>query len=414
MKIKSKVMAIIATLAVGIAASGIAACGEVTLDGLQIDATGVKTEFVAGEEFTAANLKVTAKYSDGTTKELAAPAAEGEDGQEGAQEGDGTENAAEGTTDGQGGEAEVTYEVTAPDISAAGAREVVVSYTEEETTVTASYMITVRDVRKSLRLDTSAVPTSFNDSADDGAIKANLKVWYTQEGEERQLSSDEYTLTIPDKATAGTRTVEVAYNGCTQTFNVFVNGLVVQPSREFVENEQLVSEGRPLVVYKVENGAQTQVYDFTATVDGQTNVGGAGLKTVSVSSGGYSTSYTILVIPNVTWETHKLDFTNVSGTGSVLELYVTSRPDSSDGGRASTSQGLLVVKTNNGGTMSYKVLNFRVDYNPNGSISTFTPIEGVTQYVDNANGGKLVIVIDGVQYSADAATWHQRVLGWVA
>ena len=74
-----------------------------------IDVSGQKTEFTVGDTFEFGGV-VTATYSDGSTKDVTASA-----------------------------------EITAPDLSSAGTKNVTVSYTEKEVTKTKVYQVTVTD-----------------------------------------------------------------------------------------------------------------------------------------------------------------------------------------------------------------------------------------------------------------------------
>ena len=101
-----KAFAVTATCAAAACMFAFAGCGDgaagVTLESLSLDTSAVKVEYVLGEAFSAQGLKVSAVYSDDTSKEVA------------------------------------DYTITPPDMSSIGEKQVEVSYTESETTVTAN------------------------------------------------------------------------------------------------------------------------------------------------------------------------------------------------------------------------------------------------------------------------------------
>ena len=107
-----RIFAVSAACAAAACVFAFAGCGdgggdEVKLESLSLDTSAVKVEYVLGEAFSAQGLKVSAVYSDDTSKEVA------------------------------------DYTITPPDMSSIGEKQVEVSYTESETTVTANYKITI-------------------------------------------------------------------------------------------------------------------------------------------------------------------------------------------------------------------------------------------------------------------------------
>ena len=174
-----------------------AGCGdgggdEVKLESLSLDTSAVKVEYVLGEAFSAQGLKVSAVYSDDTSKEVA------------------------------------DYTITPPDMSSIGEKQVEVSYTESETTVTANYKITISESvlppeeQSALRLDLTEVQRELQPG--EAFTAAGLKVFLKDGEDETGLPEGEggYTVTAPEFSGAGAYTVTVTYGEDSTQYTVAV------------------------------------------------------------------------------------------------------------------------------------------------------------------------------------------------
>ena len=159
-----RIFAVSAACAAAACVFAFAGCGdgggdEVKLESLSLDTSAVKVEYVLGEAFSAQGLKVSAVYSDDTSKEVA------------------------------------DYTITPPDMSSIGEKQVEVSYTESETTVTANYKITISESvlppeeQSALRLDLTEVQREFQPG--EAFTAAGLKVFLREGEEETELSAGE-------------------------------------------------------------------------------------------------------------------------------------------------------------------------------------------------------------------------------
>lgn len=236
-----KAFAVTATCAAAACMFAFAGCGdgaaEVTLESLSLDTSAVQTVFDVGEAFSAEGLKVNAVYSDDTSKEVTG------------------------------------YTLTPPDMSAEGEKEVGISYTEDETTVTASYTITVVEggavtppEQSPLRLALTEVQREF--ASGEAFTAAGLKVFLREGEEETELSAGEggYELTAPVFDGAGAYTVTVAYGEHSLQYTVAVIPDVGEDMTiEFVSRDESAS----LTLYITERmpDKSTNTTDSTAKGD---------------------------------------------------------------------------------------------------------------------------------------------------
>lgn len=192
-----RIFAVSAACAAAACVFAFAGCGdgggdEVKLESLSLDTSAVKVEYVLGEAFSAQGLKVSAVYSDDTSKEVA------------------------------------DYTITPPDMSSIGEKQVEVSYTESETTVTANYKITISESvlppeeQSALRLDLTEVQREFQPG--EAFTAAGLKVFLKDGEDETGLAEGEggYTVTAPEFSGAGAYTVTVTYGEDSAQYTVAV------------------------------------------------------------------------------------------------------------------------------------------------------------------------------------------------
>ena len=164
--------------------------GEVVLSELTISGT-YQTEFYVGETFNYEGLEITAHYSDGSQRNLEY--------------------------------SEVT--ISTPDMSSVGDKDVEITYTEGEITLTTSYLINVIDkVVSSIELSGEYL-TSFY-TGDEFSYEGLIVTANYEDGTSRELTDDEYSVSEPDLSAAGSQTVTVSYNeniNATYTIEVMKN-----------------------------------------------------------------------------------------------------------------------------------------------------------------------------------------------
>lgn len=169
----------------------LAACAEEAAENplrfLSVDTENVKTEFSLNEPFVSDGLIVRAHYLDGTIEEV------------------------EG------------YTVSAPDLSSAGEKDVVVSYEDK----TVSYPITVSDSVKtllSLSVDLTNAKTAYQFGVDTAFTAEGLVVYGNfSDGSREEIAN--YTVNEDELRldSLGTRTVVVSYQGLEVRYEIAVS-----------------------------------------------------------------------------------------------------------------------------------------------------------------------------------------------
>ena len=232
---------------------------QIALSSISLTTTTVKTEYKVGETFSSDGLIVTAKYSDNSTKDV---------------------------TD------SVTF--SGYDLSSTGVQTVVVSYTEEGVTKTASYNILVSNSQTTITLTGIAVTTQpakteyiVNDVLDTTGMVVTATY---SDGSSMEITG--YTLSSPDMSTAGEKTITVTYQGKTATFTVTVS----EPQPVVTLSSIAITTQPTKTVFEVGDSFDTSGLVVTATYsDGTTkdvtssvsfsgyNMQAAGTQTVTVS-----------------------------------------------------------------------------------------------------------------------------------
>ncbi|MCH5350969.1 MAG: bacterial Ig-like domain-containing protein [Clostridiales bacterium] len=353
----------------------------VEIASIELNHTNVKKQYLVGDEFTAAGLAVTAVMNNGTRSGV-----------------DISECAFSGY-----------------DLSEAGEYDVVVSYEGK----TASYHITVTEplgVLTEITLDYSSAQTQF--TAGDTFTAAGLIVTAKfDDGSSEQVDISACTFSGYDMNVEGSYTVTVSYGGKTATYQITVGAPRLErievdysgaERREYVVGMQFTSNGIVVTAHYSNGTTKTlEAEEYEVSSPDMTTVG---VKTVTVSYGQKTAEYMIYAIPDVNWDTRKLDLSNQSGTGDTLELFVTDIQGGGNWGTSATTTGWYLLKRTDG---TYEMYEFRFTYVPDRNPQCEFMTEGLdAEYLDNNQGGDMFVVIGSLTFRANADYWHNRVMGW--
>ena len=157
-----------------------------TLTSITVTPPSTTTYYVNGS-FSTAGMKVTAKYSDNSTKDVTNSAT-----------------------------------VTSPDMSTAGTKTVTVSYGGK----TATFNITVEAISVT-GISVSKNPTETSYYTNETFSSAGTEVTVTYNNGTTKVITSGMTFSSPDMSTAGTKTVTVTYSGKTATFSITVLAVTV-------------------------------------------------------------------------------------------------------------------------------------------------------------------------------------------
>ena len=230
-----------------------------TLTSITVTPPSTTTYYVNGS-FSTAGMKVTAKYSDNSTKDVTNSAT-----------------------------------VTSPDMSTAGTKTVTVSYGGK----TATFNITVEAISVT-GISVSKNPTKTSYYTNETFSSAGTEVTVTYNNGTTKVITSGMTFSSPDMSTAGTKTVTVTYSGKTATFSITVLAVTVSsltisknPTKtSYYTGDKFDSTGLK-VTAKYNNNSTA---DVTSSVTlSNPDMSTAGTKTVTVTYGGKSASFTITV-----------------------------------------------------------------------------------------------------------------------
>lgn len=354
---------------------------EVALSSIELDDTGVKKQYLVGDEFTASGLIVTAVMNNGTRRNV---------------------DLSSCTFSGY-------------DLSVAGEYSVSVSYEGKS----ATYDITVSEpvgILTEITLDYSGAVTEF--VAGDAFSAAGLIVTaHYEDGSSATVDIDACAFSGYDMNTAGTQTVTVTYGGKTATYQITVGAARLErievdyssaERREYVVGMQFTANG--IVVTAHYSNGTTRLLNSDEYEVSSPDMSTVGVKTVTVSFEQKTAQYMIYAIPDVNWDTSKLDFSNQSGTGDTLELYVTELIGGGEGGGPATTSGWYLLKRTDG---TYEMYEFHFTYIPQNDPQCTFMTEGLdAEYLDNNQGGDMFVVIGNLTFRAAANVWHNRIIGW--
>ena len=259
----------------------------------------------------------------------------------------------------------------------------------------------------------------------EGSVMFSFGYTYDPEGWQSTFTSDESGLAasvLNDQASADNGALFVDYNGTrfaadqVSWHNVVMHWAheaeyleidYSRATREYLVNGTF-SAANLVVDLKFTDGIRQRLSEAEYTVS-QPNMSVIAVHTVTVSYNAdpsITGEYQIFTIPNVPWETHKIDFTQ-SAAGDRLELYVDERPDSSDSSQNSASHGWFLLKAADG---HYEMYELNYTYTADGFASNFATDDGIG--VSVGGSGELVASLGGVNYTVGATMWHQRLIGW--
>lgn len=271
MKKFAKIVGLILSLALAVCA--VAACASEEGGGgetqpevvsISLDTTGVKKEFVVGETFTAAGLKVTAELDDGSQKAVALS----------------------------------DCTVTEPNMVSPGTKDVVVSYGGKS----ASYSVTLREFAEAtmtgIEVDASGAPREFRHNGTFSYEGLSVKAQY-DDGSVTGLPVDSCTVTPPDLTTVGQKQVVVRYGEFHDEYEITVyavaEGITVDADGakcDFEQDDPFTSEGISVSAQMSDGTSKPVEEGFTVSVPDMSE---AGDKTVTVSYDGKTDSYTVHV-----------------------------------------------------------------------------------------------------------------------
>ncbi len=231
-----------------------------TLTSIELDTSDAPTTFNVGDEWSYEGLSVTANYSDGSS-DIVSP----------------------------------TY-VSTPNMGVAGTKTVTVSYTEDGETQEASYEITV-NAPTLTSIEVSNAKTSYY--VGDTFVKPTVTATFSN-GSTSSVA-DSSTFTGYNMSTAGNQTVTVSYtsSGVTKTTSysitvtaVALTSISVSDYETSFEVGDTFSFGGTVTAHY--NNGSTSNVTSSASFSGY-DMSTAGNQTVTVSYGGQTTSYSILV-----------------------------------------------------------------------------------------------------------------------
>lgn len=337
--------------------------------------------------------------------------------------------------------------VSEPDLSKIGAVTITVSiaYTyddfglERTQTITQNYTALVRpDVELADTITFDAVNGAtlvlyVTDRDEDGIATNGVLLYKNAQGEydvinftfankELVVSSEQWTatfdqdgnLTLANAGVEFTCTAAIANTVLLKEEKTLV-GIFWNEKRDYVVGAEF--EVYPERIYSDGSTEALCEEEYTVT---QPNMNTVGVKEVTLSylaDDSYDITFQIYCIPDVTWETNRLDFGfDINGSGATLELFVTERSAASGWwGTPQNVKGWLLVK-NTDGTYEMYEYAFYLDASvtshpyPDGApdgVSSRVPAGG-QEYGDN-----LVIEINGKLFVAfDNNLWHLIVIGW--
>ena len=234
---------------------------EATLTGITVTTKPTKLSYVVGETFSTSGMKVTATYSNNTTKDVTS-----------------------------------SVTVSQPDMSTSGTKTVTVTYSGK----TATFNITVSEATLT-SITITAFPGKLTYEVGDTFDTTGMTVIASYNNKTTQDVTESVTISELDMSTAGIKVVTVTYSGMTASFNIKVNtptlvsiSVTKNPNKiTYVAGEKFDTTG--MQVTAVYNNNYTT--DITASVAvSRPDMTTPGTKTVTVSYGGKTAEFTITVL----------------------------------------------------------------------------------------------------------------------
>ncbi|MBR5562099.1 MAG: bacterial Ig-like domain-containing protein [Clostridia bacterium] len=241
------------------------------LSSISVDTYPNKTTYYVGESFSSSGMVVRANYNDGTSEYI---------------------------TSG--------FTCSSPDMSTAGRKNVKVTYGGKTTsfyiTVNAKPAATLSSI--SIRTNPSKMTYNVGESFNSSGLSLNV---YYSDGTSKSVTSG-FTCSKPDMSTAGTKKVTVTYKGKTASFNITVKAkpatvtlssisVKTYPSKTtYNVGESFSSSGLTLNAKYSDGSTKTITSGFTCS---KPDMSTAGIKSVTVTYQGKTTSFNITVKSNV-------------------------------------------------------------------------------------------------------------------
>ena len=270
---------------------------KVTVSGISVAEKPDKTSYYVGEVLDTAGMKLTVRYSDGTSKAV---------------------------TDG--------FSCSPQELHTSGTQTITVSY-EGETT---SFPVTVSEVTVS-GISVATYPYTRAYFVGDYLDTTGLSLEVEYSNGTGEIVSDGFSCTPNFLDSSGTQTITVSYEGRTATFQVDVSEITVSGifiasypyTTTYYVGDYLDTTGLSLEV-EYSNGTCEVVSDgFSCSPE---YLDGSGTQTITVYYGGQTTEYTVTVKPKYVtyeyvyseWTEASVSFSLDSGEsvgGNVQELY---------------------------------------------------------------------------------------------
>jgi len=233
---------------------------EVTLTKISVSQKPSKTSYTVGESLNTSGLRLTATYNNGTTETIS-----------------------------YGYTCSPTY------LSSTGTKTITVSYGGK----TASFTVTVNEaVLTSISVSQKPSKTSYY--VGETLNTSGLRLTATYSNGSTETISYGYTCSPTYLSSAGTKTITVSYGGKTTSFTVSVNEVTLtsisvsqKPTKtEYNSGESLNTSGLRLTAKYSDGSTETISYGYTCS---PTTLTGSGTKTITVSYGGKTTSFTVTI-----------------------------------------------------------------------------------------------------------------------
>lgn len=392
---------------------------DIFVTGETLDVSGGKTVYFVGDDFSAAGIKLIRWDEEGGQTDVATEFT--------VEEMPDMSAAGTKTITLVSGEARYTYTIAVLPVPASPLEDSVLTF--DNRTGDGNALALYIHERNST---TDADPASANGyyvytMPASGSKMFSFGYTYDPAGWVSTFTSDESSLTasvLNDQASADNGALFVSYAGAQFTApQTEWHKVVMHWAREFdylevdyskATREYLVggifSAANLTVSLKYTDGTRQTLQEGEYTVS-QPDMSFIGVHDITVSykeDPEITETYQIFTIPDVPWETHKIDFTQ-SAAGDRLELYVIERPESSDSSQDSVSKGWFLLKAADG---HYEMYELTYTYTAEGALSTFDTSAGISVRV--GDGGELIATLGGTDYAVGAAMWHQRLIGWAA
>ena len=236
----------------------------VELSSIAVTSKPTKTTYYVGDNFDRTGMKITATYNNGSTKDVTSGAI-----------------------------------VSGFNSTSTGTKTLTVSYTENSVTKTATFTVTVK-LMELTSITIASKPTKTTYYVGDSFDKTGLKITATYDSGDVIDVTYNATLSGFSSTSAGTKTITATYGGKTATFTVTVKAVelssiavTTKPTKTtYYVGDSFDKTG--LKVTATYNNGSTADVTGSATLSGFSSTS-AGTKTVTVSYGGKTATFTVTV-----------------------------------------------------------------------------------------------------------------------